>query len=72
MKNQPKTNALKPQICSAEIYETLALLEMQLNRYRQSEIVRKNRSYSINQQFDLIQHDLSALKFGIVDLLNAV
>lgn len=64
MKKKEETKALKQTIYSVEIYQTLDLLERQLNFYRQSEGVMK-KLYRIHREFDAISKVLSDLRFRI-------
>lgn len=67
MKNQEEINTTKRIMYRSDIYQTLDLLEQQLNHYRQSEMARKNL-YRIHQEFDAISRELSDLKSKIKDL----
>lgn len=69
MKNQQEKNPLEQPDYSANIYETIKLLEYQLNVYRQSTL-RRGNSYRIHQEFDMIKRELSGLRFRIENLTS--
>lgn len=67
MKKKSEINASKQTIYRSDIYQTIDLLERQLNLYRQSEMAGKNL-YRIHQEFDALSRELSDLKSKIKDL----